>query len=90
MSPILIVGATRGLGAELVKQYAARGGSTVYGTTRSSTAPDGFPDSIKWLTDVDLTSPDVGSKLISLLGSSAPLGTVVSAIRARYSPFSSK
>ncbi|KAI9904158.1 hypothetical protein N3K66_000687 [Trichothecium roseum] len=76
MTPTLIVGATRGLGANLVKQYAARGGSTVYGTTRSSTAPNGFPDSIKWLTDVDLTSPDVGSKLVSLLGSSAPLGTV--------------
>lgn len=76
MSPILIIGATRGLGGALTKLYASRSDSTVYGTTRSSAAPDGFPTSVKWLPDVDLTQPSVGSHLVSLLGGSKPLAAV--------------
>ncbi|KAH6689431.1 oxidoreductase [Plectosphaerella plurivora] len=77
MSPILIIGATRGLGGALTKLYAERPDSTVYGTTRSATAPDGFPDSVKWLPEVDLTQPSVGSHLVRLLGGSQPLGAVI-------------
>lgn len=77
MSPVLVVGATRGLGASLAKQYASRPESTVYGTTRSEAAPSGFPENIKWLPEVDLMNPAVGDSLVSLLGGSQPLSTVV-------------
>ncbi|KAG7149138.1 hypothetical protein HYQ46_001958 [Verticillium longisporum] len=76
MSPILIIGATRGLGAALIKRYAEQPGYTVYGTTRSSQAPAHFPPQIKWLPDIDLTEQSVGSKLVSLLGGAQPLSAV--------------
>ena len=78
MSSILIVGATRGLGASLIKKYAAQEGTTVYGTTRADKAPKGFSEKIKWLPDVDLTASGVGDHLVKLLGDSQPLSTVVS------------
>ncbi|KAF4968366.1 hypothetical protein FSARC_4234 [Fusarium sarcochroum] len=77
MAVILIVGATRGLGASITKQYAEKGGNTVYGTTRSSEGPKDFPADVKWLPDIDLTHSNVGEKLVSLLGSSQPLDTVI-------------
>lgn len=77
MSSILIVGATRGLGASLVKQYA-KAGNTVHGTTRSSEGPQGFPEQVKWITDIDLTLPNVGDNLANLLDASQPLDSVVS------------
>ena len=76
MAPVLIVGATRGLGAELTKQYAKQG-KTVYGTARSEAAPKDFPESVKWLPNVDLTKKDVGDTVVSLLGGSQPLESVV-------------
>ncbi|WYZ39429.1 hypothetical protein EsH8_III_001343 [Colletotrichum jinshuiense] len=76
MSPVLIVGATRGLGASLTKKYAADG-STVYGTTRSQDGPKDFPDSIKWIPGIDLTDSKVGETLVRLLGGSKPLSTVI-------------
>lgn len=82
MSSVLIVGATRGLGASLVKQYAKAAGNTVYGTTRSSQGPGGFPEQVKWITGIDPTQPNVGEKLASSLldASSQPLDSVVSVI----------
>lgn len=76
---ILIVGATRGLGASLARQYAQQG-KTVYGTTRSSKGPDpsGFPDAVKWLPSVDLMNRDAGDTIASLLQGKEPLDTVVS------------
>ncbi|KAH6981885.1 hypothetical protein BKA56DRAFT_584715 [Ilyonectria sp. MPI-CAGE-AT-0026] len=62
MSLVLIVGATRGLGASLVKQHVARG-NTVYGTMRSTPSPEGFPTQVKWLPGIDLMDPQVGEKL---------------------------
>ncbi|KAK7422337.1 hypothetical protein QQZ08_009559 [Neonectria magnoliae] len=77
MSSALIVGATRGLGASLVKQYVAQG-SKVYGTLRSTSAPKGFPTQVKWLPGIDLTDSQVGEKLVSTLEADArPLGIVV-------------
>ncbi|EEU47345.1 uncharacterized protein NECHADRAFT_59006 [Fusarium vanettenii 77-13-4] len=76
MSSILIVGATRGLGASLVKQYA-KAGNTVHGTTRSSEGPQGFPEQVKWITDIDLTLPNVGDNLANLLDASQPLDSVI-------------
>ncbi|KAF4970437.1 hypothetical protein FZEAL_10038 [Fusarium zealandicum] len=77
MTTTLIVGATRGLGANLAKQYAARGGNTVYGTTRSSKCPDDFPEEVKWLPGIDLTQSNVGEKLASILDPSQPLDWVI-------------
>ncbi|KAJ0136274.1 hypothetical protein CTA2_2206, partial [Colletotrichum tanaceti] len=78
MAPILIVGATRGLGASLTKQYAADPANTVYGTTRSKEGPQGFPENVKWLTGVNLTDSKVGETIASQLstGDSKPLSTV--------------
>lgn len=77
MSPVLVIGATRSLGASLVRQYAARPGTVVYGTTRSSTTPSGFPSDVKWLCGIDLMEPGVGDALAGQLGDSQPLSAVV-------------
>ncbi|KAK3363425.1 oxidoreductase [Lasiosphaeria hispida] len=76
MSSILVVGATRGLGASITKQYAEKGWS-VYGTARTQNHPDGFPDSVKWLPEVDLMKSDVGETIVSSLKDSKPLDLVV-------------
>ena len=84
MSRTLIVGAARGLGSSLVKQYAAKTKEPgiVYGTTRS-TVPDGFPSTIKWLKNIDLTDSAVGDTLAKALQDSKPLTTVVSTLPSR-------
>lgn len=64
MPSVLIVGATRGLGSKVAEQYQS-GGFTVHGTARSATAPSS--PSIIWHTNIDLTSPHVGSTLASSL-----------------------
>ncbi|CAK7200409.1 hypothetical protein SEUCBS139899_003104 [Sporothrix eucalyptigena] len=78
MSSVLIVGATRGLGASLVKKYAAAGW-TVYGTTRSAEGPkDGdFPASVKWVPSVDLTTKSVGTTIAGFFDRSKPLDAVI-------------
>lgn len=77
MLATLIVGATRGLGASLAKQYASKPSTVVYATTRAASPPAGFPDHIKWLSNVDLTSPDVGENLAKQLQGGQPLDNVV-------------
>ncbi|GJN67539.1 hypothetical protein PLICBS_001565 [Purpureocillium lilacinum] len=79
-STVLIVGATRGLGASLVRQYVARAGTTVFGTTRSNIIPSGFPVPVKWLPGIDLMNQDAGDRLVKLLKdphTSPPLSTVI-------------
>lgn len=78
MSTILVVGATRGLGASLIKQYAATAANVVYGTARSNAIPSGFPEHVKWLNGVDLTKSSVGDDIVKLLGDAKPLSTLVS------------
>jgi NAD(P)-dependent dehydrogenase (short-subunit alcohol dehydrogenase family) len=85
MSNILIVGATRGLGASLANQYASHPNTTVYGTTRSAEPPKGkgHDEKIKWAMGIDLNQPDVGKKLVEELGSlgvEGGLGVVVSCV----------
>lgn len=77
MTSSLIIGATRGLGAALVKQYAAQSSSLVFATTRSGAAPGGFPDGVKWLRNIDLTKSNVGDSLTSQLKGEKPLDVVV-------------
>ena len=71
MPNILIVGATRGLGASLANQYASRPYTSVYGTTRSAEPPTGkgHDERIKWAKGIDLNQSDVGKKLVEELGS---------------------
>ncbi|KAI0143163.1 oxidoreductase [Xylariaceae sp. FL1272] len=66
MPSILIVGATRGLGASLANQYAGDSANTVYATTRSASpsAESGeYNKSIKWVPGIDLLKSSVGSDL---------------------------
>lgn len=78
MVSALIVGATRGLGASLTKQYATQGSNTVYATSRSSSGPEDFPDSVHWMSNIDLTKPNVGDELAKRLEGKKPLDIVVS------------
>ncbi|KAL9113208.1 MAG: hypothetical protein Q9227_002543 [Pyrenula ochraceoflavens] len=66
MPSVLIVGATRGLGASLTSHYSQKPLTRVYGTSRSSTAPT-EPTGVKWLTSIDLSTPNCGTDLASAL-----------------------
>ncbi|KAK7917091.1 oxidoreductase [Apiospora marii] len=77
MVSVLIVGATRGLGASLTKQYASQPSTTVYATTRSGSGPQGFPDHVKWLPNIDLLKPDVGDNLAGQLKGQQSLDLVI-------------
>lgn len=78
MTSALILGATRGLGAALVKEYISQPSTQVFATTRSANAPSGFPDGVQWLPNIDLTQPDVGKTLADQLKGKDPLDVVVS------------
>jgi len=67
MPSVLIIGATRGLGLCLAKDYASRKDTIVYGTSRSTSVPK--EKDIQWITNIDLTSPTVGDSLVNQLGS---------------------
>jgi hypothetical protein len=70
MVNVLIIGATRGLGAALANAYAKDSSNTVLGTTRSSSAPsDGkYHKAITWVPHIDLMNPGVGAALVNQLG----------------------
>lgn len=63
MTNILIIGATRGLGASLATIYSAQANTTVYGTARNE-IPKGLDERIIWVKGIDLVEEDVGEKLI--------------------------
>lgn len=65
MSNILLIGATRGLGASLATHYASLPTtSTVYATTRSNSPPDTPSHAkIRWLLNIDISKSDVGDTL---------------------------
>ncbi|KAH7265328.1 uncharacterized protein BKA55DRAFT_558639 [Fusarium redolens] len=77
MAVILIVGATRGLGASITKKYVEKSENTVYGTTRSSEGPKDSPAEVKWLSNIDLMQSNVGQKLASLLDPAQPIDSVI-------------
>ncbi|KAK9321594.1 hypothetical protein V1517DRAFT_170688 [Lipomyces orientalis] len=85
---VLILGATRGLGASLTNLYTSKPSTTVFATTRSSdppSSPSFSSNNVSWLVDIDVASPDVGQKLISQLPSSTKLSTAI--ISAGYFGF---
>ncbi|CAK3971816.1 NAD(P)-binding [Lecanosticta acicola] len=61
-SNVLIVGATRGLGLEIAKQYHSSR-HTVTGTARSGQVKD-FPLPIKWITGVDMATESAGKTIV--------------------------
>ncbi|KAL3482266.1 hypothetical protein BJX99DRAFT_217666 [Aspergillus californicus] len=75
-SKVLIVGATRGLGASLRNLYASKPSTHVFATTRSDKEPDA-QSGVSWARNIDLTKSDVGQKLASQLPSSLKLSTVI-------------
>jgi len=70
MPSILIIGATRGLGASLANLYAEDSSNTVFGTTRSSSAPtsQSLNKNIIWLKDIDVSQASIGTRLVDQLG----------------------
>lgn len=68
MPNVLIIGATRGLGAALAKQYAAQPDTTVFGTTRSASGPKHISEKIVWVPHIDLKESSVGIRLVNQLG----------------------
>lgn len=77
MPNILIIGATRGLGASLAKAYAAQPKTIVYGTTRSAAGPVGLNEKIIWVPHIDVSDSGVGPRLVNQLGSLGVAGGMV-------------
>ena len=76
MPTVLVVGASRGLGAELVKKYAAKPDTTVIATSRSETRePSG--SNIKRVSGIDVGNEEAGSKLAAALKDYGSLDVVI-------------
>ncbi|KAJ7106561.1 oxidoreductase [Mycena epipterygia] len=77
MPTILIVGATRGLGASLATAYAASG-AIVYATARAADPPaaPAHPN-ITWIPGIDIASESAGNTLASALPMHITFDTVV-------------
>jgi len=73
---VLIVGASRGLGASLVQQYASTS-SHVFGTSRSAKAPDSSKN-ISYIPNIDVAKEDAGPQLVKAIKpTSRSLDTVI-------------
>ncbi|RDW64257.1 NAD(P)-binding Rossmann-fold containing protein-12 [Coleophoma crateriformis] len=69
MPIVLIVGATRGLGAALANYHASQPDTTVFGTTRSAAGPKGdkLSDKIVWVPNIDVAQENCGRSLVNQL-----------------------
>ncbi|KAK3073240.1 hypothetical protein LTS18_014471 [Coniosporium uncinatum] len=66
MPTILVIGATRGLGANLASQYASKPSTTVYATARSEPSLSSPQNSnIKWISSVDVSTESAGKTIAS-------------------------
>ena len=66
MPNVLIVGASRGLGASLTKQYV-RNGDHVFATARSNDPPE--PGSnVTYVPNIDVGTEEAGSRMVSAIG----------------------
>ncbi|MCJ1249172.1 hypothetical protein MMC30_006395 [Trapelia coarctata] len=75
MAKVLVVGASRGLGAELAKKYAADVKNTVLATSRSEKT-EAF-DNVNWIPNIDVAAKDAGAKLAEGCKSDGPLDIVI-------------
>ena len=83
---ILIIGATKGLGASLKKLYASKPSTkTVYATARAANPPSEAESGVTWVPNVDLSQPDVGQNLVSQIPPSTTISTAI--ISAGYFGF---
>ena len=73
MPNVLIVGASRGLGAELAKQYAPN--NTVFATSRSDKVPEAIKN-VEYIPNIDVAQEHAGKQLASHL-SKKTLDTVI-------------
>ena len=64
MPNVLIVGASRGLGAELAKQYASN--NTVFATSRSDKIPEATKN-VEYIPNIDVAQEQAGKQLASHL-----------------------
>lgn len=64
MSTVLVIGATRGLGASLVKRYAGDSMNFVFATSRSAEAPKSTQN-ISYISSIDVASESAGTSLVS-------------------------
>jgi short-subunit dehydrogenase len=62
MHTVLVVGATRGLGRELVKKYASRG-DIVLATSRSHETDESMGSNVKWIPNIDIAEESAGKTL---------------------------
>ena len=86
---ILILGATRGLGASLRKLYASKQSTkSVFATARANSPPENSTGPrVSWIPNIDISQPDVGQKLVSQLPPSTKISTAI--ISAGYFGFES-
>ncbi|ORY16408.1 hypothetical protein BCR34DRAFT_597695 [Clohesyomyces aquaticus] len=68
MPNILIVGATRGLGASLAKVYASNADNHVYATARNTTAPANTKNLI-YIPSIDIAFPEASGTILNFLHS---------------------
>ncbi|CAI6336277.1 unnamed protein product [Periconia digitata] len=66
MPVVLIVGATRGLGASLVKSYANQPTNQILATARASSPPKDA-DNIAYIPNIDISSPEASKTLLDYL-----------------------
>ncbi|KAL8803715.1 MAG: hypothetical protein Q9223_006236 [Gallowayella weberi] len=69
MPSILVIGASRGLGASLVDQYSKGTGNTVYATSRSDASKS--KEGIIYIGGIDVATESAGPELVSILKKSA-------------------
>lgn len=72
MKRICIVGATRGLGRALLDLYASQPDTVVYGTARHD-APKEHAESVRWLSNIDISTESAGTEILDQYGSDEPL-----------------
>ena len=66
MPNILIVGATRGLGASLVQSYSSKPDNYVFGTSRNSDTPTASHN-INYIPGIDVAEEAAGSRLVNAI-----------------------
>ncbi len=66
MSKVLIVGASRGIGLELARQYAARGDDVIATCRESNDELDAL--GVRVIDDIDVTSDESVAELVAALG----------------------
>lgn len=75
---VLIIGASRGLGLELVRNLNSRG-SNVFATVRSTPKTGTFPVGVNVIEGVDIGEEDAGAKIVCGLGGTKVDLTIVNA-----------